>query len=302
MNRSCLIPYDFQLVSQTFPKMLYFLCIANAVLAILATAENSLVILSIWRAPSLRSQSNVLLSGLALSDLTVGLIVQPSWIAHKITLLQNNCFAHSHVLIVWLCTFDLVSAVTFVNICSISFDLFLALTLHLRYHDLVTIHRLLIYLDSIWIVAAFYAVWTQFHRSSGEIFLITSGTLFSLLTLGFNFEIIQIIRRHQKQIQTQLGLHHNGPSTRDYLQHKKSLGTMTYILVLFLLNYLPCLLYVIIRRSSTAQVTATFVATGDFLATYLYCNSCLNPLLYCWRVREIRKAVKETLKVLLARQ
>ena len=159
MNRSCLIPYD-QLVSQTFPEMLYFLCIANAVLAILATAGNSLVILSIWRAPSLRSQSNVLLSGLALSDLTVGLIVQPSWIAHKITLLQNNCFARSHVLIVWLCTFDLVSAVTFVNICSISFDLFLALTLHLRYHELVTIHRLLIYLGSIWIVAAFYAVWT----------------------------------------------------------------------------------------------------------------------------------------------
>ena len=195
-----------------------------------------------------------------------------------------------------------MSAVTFVNICSISFDLFLALTLHLRYHELVTIHRLLIYLGSIWIVAAFYAVWTQFHRSSGEIFLITSGTLFSLLTLGFNFEIIQIIRCHQKQIQTQLGLHHNGPSTRDYLQHKKSLGTMTYILVLFLLNYLPCLSYVVIRRSNTAQVTATFVATGDFLATYLYCNSCLNPLLYCWRVREIRKAVKETLKVLLARQ
>ena len=302
MNSSCLIPPELQLISQAFPELLHLLCIANAVLAILATAGNSLVIFSIWRTPTLHSQSNVLLSGLAFSDLTVGLIVQPSWIALRISLLQNNCLAHSLVLNVWLRAFDLVSAVTFVNICSISFDLFLALILHLRYHELVTIHRLLVYLGSIWIFAAFYVVWASFHRSSSEIYLIISGTFFLLLTLGFNFKIFQIIHRHQKQIQTQLGLHQSGASTRNYLQHKKSLGTMTCILVLFLINYLPCLLYIIIRYTNTAPMTATFVITGDFLVTYSYCNSCLNPLLYCWRVREIRKTVRETLKVLLARK
>ena len=36
----------------------------------------------------------------------------------------------------------------------------------------------------------------------------------------------------------------------------------------------------------------------NFAVTIVYLNSSLNPLLYCWRIREVRQAVKETLRQL----
>jgi hypothetical protein len=32
--------------------------------------------------------------------------------------------------------------------------------------------------------------------------------------------------------------------------------------------------------------------------TLVYFNSSLNPILYCWKIREIKKAVKETIRQL----
>ena len=39
----------------------------------------------------------------------------------------------------------------------------------------------------------------------------------------------------------------------------------------------------------------------EFTATLVYLNSSLNPFLYCWKIREVRQAVKETLKQLFCR-
>ena len=36
----------------------------------------------------------------------------------------------------------------------------------------------------------------------------------------------------------------------------------------------------------------------NFAATIVYLNSSLNPFLYCWKIREVRQAVKETLRQL----
>ena len=39
----------------------------------------------------------------------------------------------------------------------------------------------------------------------------------------------------------------------------------------------------------------------QFTATLLYLNSSLNPLLHCLKIREVRRAVKETLRQLFCR-
>ena len=36
----------------------------------------------------------------------------------------------------------------------------------------------------------------------------------------------------------------------------------------------------------------------QFTATFLFLNSSLNPFLYCWKITEVRQAVKETLQQL----
>ena len=34
----------------------------------------------------------------------------------------------------------------------------------------------------------------------------------------------------------------------------------------------------------------------DYVATAVFINSALNPLVYCWRIREIQRAVKSVLR------
>lgn len=34
----------------------------------------------------------------------------------------------------------------------------------------------------------------------------------------------------------------------------------------------------------------------DYTTTVVFINSCLNPFVYCWRIKEIRHAVKNTLR------
>ena len=41
--------------------------------------------------------------------------------------------------------------------------------------------------------------------------------------------------------------------------------------------------------------TSTYL-TMQFTITLVFLNSSLNPLLYCWKIREVRQAVKEILR------
>ena len=60
-------------------------CALNVPLMLIAIIGNTLVLSSIWKTPSLRSPSTVFLSSLAVSDLLVGLVVQPVYIANELT-------------------------------------------------------------------------------------------------------------------------------------------------------------------------------------------------------------------------
>lgn len=301
MNETCSIPIDFQLVSERFSSSLYFLCIINSFLAILSICENLLIVRAILSNPQLHSQSNIILLSLVLSDLITGLVVQPSWIALKLALVQNNCKVHSQVYGVWLFSFDMATAVTFVHICFITFDRFLALTLHLRYRNIVTTRRVVASLVGVWISAAIYSLWTYFNRSSSEFFMISSGMLNLALTLGCSIKIFQVLRRHRCQIQQQFHLQRNEPNVKRFLHLKKSVRTMLCILMLFFITYSPCLLYIIVRKTNAVKKSSIFVLSADFITTFLYSNSCLNPVLYCCRISGIRGAVKETIKNLFAK-
>ncbi|CAH3140694.1 unnamed protein product [Pocillopora meandrina] len=59
-------------------------CILNAPLMLLSIIGNALLLVAIMRTPSIRSPSVIFLCNLAVSDLLVGLVVQPAYIAEQI--------------------------------------------------------------------------------------------------------------------------------------------------------------------------------------------------------------------------
>jgi len=75
---------------------------------------------------------------------------------------------------------------------------------------------------------------------------------------------------------------------------KKSFYNMFVIWFLMLLCYLPgictSMLFLLMGRSHAMHLAFNFTTSVMFL------NSSINPIVFCWRIREFRAAVKKTLK------
>ena len=79
------------------------------------------------------------------------------------------------------------------------------------------------------------------------------------------------------------------------LQIKKYKKTVTSVLWVHL-ALLTCYRPFSIVSGMRAIVGDTFPVAEEFTATLVFFNSSLNPVLYCWRIREVRQAVKETIR------
>ncbi|KAK2558428.1 hypothetical protein P5673_019136, partial [Acropora cervicornis] len=85
-----------------------FTAIFNSVFSIFAVVGNIIVLIAIWQTPSLQKPSIILLSGLALADAGVGLVVQPVYTSIHALIATNHtdiCFLSYHTYLVVACTF-----------------------------------------------------------------------------------------------------------------------------------------------------------------------------------------------------
>ena len=71
-------------ITDAIKKVLVINCATNIPLAITSIIGNLLVLHAVWKTPTLHVPSVVLLCGLALSDLTVGAVMQPFFIANDL--------------------------------------------------------------------------------------------------------------------------------------------------------------------------------------------------------------------------
>ena len=62
-----------------------------------------------------------------------------------------------------------------------------------------------------------------------------------------------------------------------------------------------CYLPFLITRALTPQrgMPLSVYLAKEFTGTVVLLNSSLNPSLYCWKIREVRQSVKDTMRELL---
>ena len=88
-NVSCFRFPVFQ--TDNIPELIVvFNSTVNFPLSVLTIVGKTLFLVAVWRTPSLRSPSVILLCGLATTDLAVGLLVQPLFLSMELTLLSNS--------------------------------------------------------------------------------------------------------------------------------------------------------------------------------------------------------------------
>lgn len=281
----------------------FSICIIIAIMSPLAVAGNAIILTVIWKNPSLRTPSYILLCGLVLTDLCTGLITQPFYVTIYFICLSKSA---QDVADAW--SSFLWTAVAITITCGNYFSFVAVLTITLMsierwLHNLVTARRaglLLVVLMLLPIPLALYRLSETNKGSHGHgpnvaVFLFL---LFCLITTSVAYsKVFRIIRAHQQQVQPNESTRNCRQPAIDVAKYKKSVFSILYILAVFYISSLPSVVVIVLflHLDDHAGLYLLFQLT----AMLLYLSSSLNPLLYVWRMRDIRAGVKQLLKQLL---
>ena len=252
---------------------------------------NIITIHAIRKTSSLSKPLKTLPLSLAVSDLRVGLLAQPFYIACLVIALQQNN-DNNHTFNATSVAFRITGLIfTFASlfgVLSLSADRFLAIYLHLRYQELVTHKRVVAVVVSTWLLSG---IISSMYYWNPDIFNVIAGivpTACIITTTFLNLNIYLTVRRHAHQIQA-LQVHQvaQNEEMANVGRLKKSAFTAVYVYLVFLFCYLPLICWGIADGPPESD-TIPNTDPGLYFLTLVYLNSSLNPLMYCWKMRHIR--------------
>ena len=271
-------------------NQLIFLSVLNTVLSVTAFLGNTLILLALGKVTSLHPPSKLLYRNLAATDFCVGVIVEPISITYLIAVITgrwNICrrtFLANYIAAYILC------GVTLSTVTAISLDRLLALLLRFRYRQLVTLKKAYLIVTALWIVPA---VCTTMHVWNSQVTTWYSSILTSLclvLSTASFAKIFHALRHQQIHVQNQF---HQGQSSDANLlnmaRYRKAVSSALWVQLALVICYLPIN---IVEGFTIHGLSPSVVIAKEFTATLVYLNSTLNPILYCWKMNEIRQAVK----------
>lgn len=293
-QKECLL-FDVNFHTTQFLYVTHILtAVVNSLFSFTATAGNAVVILTVWRSPSLHTP---------VSDLTVGLLTQPCFVVHKIGEILHNFQMYCITRVVSESLGSITAGVSGLTMAAATIERYLALYFHLRYNEIVTVKRVLIVVSSFWIFLVTLATFRLLllRPELYNTILVTTISLSLLLTYLVNVKIMKCVRMHEQQIQAEctsarLQTEEKTSRLRDMLRYKKSTVTMIIVVGIFTLCFLPMLCVKLAHRlwGYTVRVKVSYL----FASTITFLNSSINPLVYCWRIKTLRNAVKSVLKQL----
>ena len=272
-------------------------CVFNSLLSHTAIMLNIVTIYAIRKTSSLPKPLKTLLLSLAVSDIGVGLLAQPFYVSLLVTWLQGNkpnCINYNGFFIV----IRLFSLASYLNVVAISVDRFLAIHLHLRYQGLVTHKRVVAVVVSVWVLSVLISLntfWLPTKITSVALFSI--GVACVIATTTVYWRIYLVLKRHRNQmeaiqIQGIRQVPQNGNMANFASIRKSALGVF-YVYLVFLVCYLPHFLLLLIPDPSLAVMKHTMEL---YSMTLIFLNSTLNPVVYCWKMKHIRRAIMYILR------
>ena len=288
-----------KLVHHSRSSILAF-CVSHFTFSLVATLGNLLVIRALIKASTIPANVRKMFISLAFSDLAVGLLPQlMDAIIYAVVWKMasggdNLAFLCPTVLSVLSYFLYSLIVASFLNVTVIAGDRLLAISLHLRYQELVTARRLTTVLVSVWIISCVFPIlYILFPKEIEMVTAIISIIGYALTTVAY-VRIYKVVKYHQNQIYSQNQL--QNAQTREAHRQRKSAYNSLFVSVVFLACYFPFFPCTILYETNTSEIS---FLVAQVASVFLIClNSSLNPIVYCWRYREIREIVKSTVKKL----
>ena len=269
----------------------------NTFLSITATLGNVLILIALNKVTSICPPTKLLFRCLAVTDLCVGLVTQPLFTVLLLASLNDN--EYSYVDLTEVISSQVLCGVSLLTSTAISVDRLLALSLGLRYRYVVTLRR---------VRALIISFWFLIGASVGCLFILeiyffvyAVVMLISLLISAISYAKIYFRLRHQLlrvqgHVHQRQQLPPNGvvPTALNVARYKKTVSAITWVQLGLFACYSPfCATLVLPHLFEVLDANVSY-----FFVCLLFLNSSLNPILYCWKIREVKQAVKDTIRQL----
>ena len=256
---------------------------------------NSLILVVLHKVSFLHPPSKLLYRSLATSDLLVGLGSQPL----AATLWMSVVFEDWRLCrFVWVAAFISgygLSLMSLLTMAAMSVDRLLALLLGLRYKQIVTLKRTYIIVVTLWIVTFVATLCNVLDSRIAPWFgrIVISCCL--LISIASYAKIFCALRRHHAQIQSHVQQQPSQPNALNMARYKKAVYSALWVQLVLLACYVPMSVVGILMAHIKGDSSHLVVALG-IANTLVYFNSTLNPFLYCWKISEVRRTVKRTIR------
>ena len=284
-------------------------CVLNAVFALTAVISNGVVLLAVWNTPALHTPTNALLCCLCVTDFLTGFVSQtgfifthlPLTLIHNVDSIQDLKIyfqVHCTSLIVFLASSFLLSGMSFLTLTAVHVDRYLAIVLHLRYNELVTVRRVLIG-EALLLPVVFVIVILILVREYMVVKMVISFAMGSCISVNYViwYKLWRLSRAQSNKIHIlaqPIGKEKQIGSFTEKIKLRKSLVTLISISAVYLVCYAPYLCYVI--AASLLGSTQAVNDSGAVTTSIVFIASTINPLVYCMRIANIRSAVVASLR------
>ena len=272
---------------------LTFFSVLNSFLSVTAFLGNALILVALCKESSLHPPSKLLLRSLAITDLCVGLIAQPLTVNFSMSVVKENWSICHYAFVTSLITSYILCGVSVGTLTAISVDRLLALLLGLRYSQAVTLKRTYVIVFTLWLLPAVFSAMHFWNPFIATLYGITYIPLCIAVSFFSYTKIFITLRHHQNQVQG----HVQQPSQTNQLniaRYKKAVSSAIWLQLSLVACYLPYGVAEALQanRGLSSSLYLAWIYTG----TLVFLNSSLNPILYCWKLDEVRQAAKNTIR------
>ena len=278
-----------------FKQQSISLSAVNILLSITATLGNSLILVALHKESSLHPPSKLLYRCLATTDLLVGLVGQPLvatlWMSvfHEQWRLCRFAWEAAFISGYGLCLMSLLT------MAAMSVDRLLALLLGLRYKQIVTLKRTYIIVVTLWIVTFVATLCNVLDSRIAPWFgrIVISCCL--LISIASYAKIFCALRRHHAQVQSHVQQQPSQPNALNMARYRKAVYSALWVQLVLVVCYIPNMTVEIVISLSLKGLS-NFIVIRGMANVLVFFNSTLNPFLYCWKISEVRQAVKQTIR------
>ena len=270
-----------------------FFATLNVFLCVIATIGNLLILVALRKVTFFNPLTKPLFQCLAVTDLCVDLIEQPLFVTLLLRDFASPTALH-YVSKVYSGLNFILGGVSVMTAATISTDRLFALILGLSYKPTVTVKRVRTVVIIFWLVSfsVGFSYCIGLHIVAyGASFVVI---LLSILTSVFSFtKIVLKLLQQQAQVQQRFEQEwvNSGGIPLNIARYKKMVHSVAWLQMTRIVCYMPPLTVVILSRIVTQRVEKLFLYYSAM--TVLFLNSSVNPILYCWRIGEVKNTLKQ---------